>query len=42
MGVSMNLKKVLTHLLIISSVVNLNVVAYAETNVKDEGKIYIK
>ncbi|WP_394888287.1 hypothetical protein [Clostridium butyricum] len=34
----MNLKKVLTHLLIISSVVNLNVVAYAETNVKDEEK----
>lgn len=34
----MNLKRVLTHLLIISSVVNLNVVAYAETNVKDEEK----
>ncbi|WP_027634899.1 hypothetical protein [Clostridium butyricum] len=34
----MNLKKVLIHLLIISSVVNLNVVAYAETSVKDEEK----
>lgn len=34
----MNFKKILTHLLIISSVVNLNVVAYAETNVKDEEK----